>query len=225
MRIRNRAIRIISRVILCVLCATGIYQNVWGSQTEQPLMMFAYFTDLSNLLVLIAFLWFIFADISAGKRYREPMQLKGAVTMSIILTFIIFNVVLRQTSPGIGQMPGNIFIHVITPIYVFIDYLLFSPKGCFNRHSPWLWAIIPFVYLVFIYIRAGIGGSFMSGGAAVASQYPYPFLDVAANGLATTVLTLVVMTVGFLLLSYLLVGLDHLLKKISIKARGSQHRS
>lgn len=140
-------------------------------------------------------------------------RLKGAVTMMIAVTFIVFACLLaplRNTMLGENSSASsiysvsNILVHYVTPLLVIFDWLLFDKKGQYRRYEPFLWLIIPYCYLVFALIRAEVGGML----PVVNSRYPYFFIDVDQLDWGGVALWVLGITIFFIVLGYILVLLD-----------------
>ena len=97
--------------------------------------------------------------------------------MAIMITMLVFNFILR---PFMTDMDGvmelnslpNYIVHVIEPLLVIFDYILFDEKGIFKKIDPLKWVIFPFIYWVFICIRAFFASPF----TYTSSKYPYFFI-------------------------------------------------
>jgi hypothetical protein len=222
MCIRNRVLRRLYRLLLCLVCGWGIYVHLTG--TPNPLYLLWYFTLISNVLVFVYFVNLLVKDLVRGRRFHEGPRAKGAITMCIVLTGVVYNVVLGQMF-GKGSIPlaGNLYVHILTPILVFADYLLFSPKGEFGILCPWLWTLIPLLYLVAIYLRVYLGGAPFPGHGTT-SYYPYPFLDIDLYGIQQVATNLVTMAVGYVLSGYLYVLLDRILGGKEARRRRKMRR-
>jgi hypothetical protein len=133
---------------------------------------FVYFTTQSNLLVGLCFLW----GAAAGRRSAPPPFLRGAVTLYMLVTFLVFHGVLANPASGFGngaQHFGplhNILLHTLTPILTGTDWVLIRVG-----RARWWWSLAwqayPLGYLAFALVRGTLVGS-----------YPYPFLDVHSLG-------------------------------------------
>jgi len=96
---------------------------------------------------------------------------------------------------------------------VFFDYLLFTPKGSFKSFDPLTWTLIPIAYLIFAVVRAEISPLMFSGFGGTSSRYPYPFMDFDLLGTGKGILIIIVMSVIYIAMGYLLYVLDRLLGK------------
>lgn len=158
---------------------------------------YCYYTNLSNLLVLIYFA-LIAPRLYGAARLRALIpHAEFMVMMSIMLTFFVFHHLLF---PSIrGQLRSatftrefailfvdNFIVHYLVPWLVFAYWLLCAPgKAALRAADGLLWTIVPLLYLLFITIRARVRGVIDETG----SPYPYPFLDVGRRGLSSVVRT------------------------------------
>lgn len=171
---------------------------------------YAYYTNLSNLLVL---LYFAFAAPALYARAAlRPLiaHVEFAVMMCILLTHCVFHLLLlpgalkslkgmARTRETLILFSDNLIIHYLVPWLVILYWLFCSPgKAALGPHDAVYWLLIPLLYLGAILLRARLAGDI----AETSSPYPYPFLDVRARGSARVALTCLL-----LLLICLLVGL------------------
>lgn len=200
-------------IIAGVVRITGVFTSepTWGA--------LRYYTVLSNLLCLVWVVLLIIRtmrDISAtGPRGHSTPSARwsGAVMMAITVTMLVYLVVLV---PATFQQEGDYvpfsltdnLIHIITPILLIADWLLFVPKGQLRWTDPPLWALIPYAYLAYAIVYGSMGGEFADG-----KNYPYPFLNVAELGVGGVALWIVVLSVALIGFGYLYVALDRLLAR------------
>ncbi|MEL7977826.1 Pr6Pr family membrane protein [Isoptericola sp. F-RaC21] len=185
---------------------------------------FAYFTVLSNALVLV---WAVAQTVRTavdlrrdGPRGASTVSARGTgyVTMAILTTMLVYCVLLAPLSFTMGDGAGavleltNLLVHVVVPLLAIGDYLLFGPKGTFRAYDPLCWALVPYAYLVFAFVRAEVGGPLSGGG-----MYPYPFMDVDALGWGAVAVNLVGITVALEVVAYGLFWVDRALGQ---RARG-----
>ncbi len=169
--------------------------------------LFSYFTIQSNVMCLILMFWKL--------RKEPPAIFRGLTTVCITLTFLVYNFMLRPADFTIANMGNlknisNLFAHYIVPICVWIDYLLFTPKGGIKVYYPLAWICYPILYLAYIMlIYKPIGGTFIVDGKLC--SVPYFFLDAGVLGTGGVALWCVAIAAGFLMLSYLFLLLDKLL--------------
>lgn len=151
---------------------------------------FCFYTNLSNLLVLIYF------SLAAPRLYANKAlhilipHMEFAVMMSIMLTFCVFHLMIfpavsaaakraEHTREFYIAVVNNVIVHYAVPWLVFLYWLFCSPqKHTLGAGDALLWTAIPAVYLMLVYLRARSGRIIEEAG----SPYPYPFLDADALG-------------------------------------------
>lgn len=215
MVIDRRPAALVYRLLAVALIATGIIR-LGGLFSGAPVgSTFLFFTGQSNVLCLAWMLFMLIATIrdlalhgAHGVTAPSP-RLGAAVMMTITVTMLIYVVLLapesfRQT--GGGYRPFGLtddLVHIVTPILVIGDWLLFNPKGRLRAHDPLLWTIPPYAYLVFAYSWVALGGDFGEGRA-----YPYPFMDVDLHGVGGVALWIIALSVALVMVGYLYLALD-----------------
>lgn len=172
-----------------------------------------YFTVQSNILLALVTLAAVLRrswwDTPAGAVAR------GAVTLWICITGLVFHLLLAGTEGGDFTMTGgdaatdgasvaaevsNQLLHTVTPIMALIGWLVF---GSAQRRVRWRWAVLwlvyPLAYLVFALVRGAATG-----------EYPYPFLDVAELGTGGVARWCVLLLFCFLALGLAVIGAGRL---------------
>ncbi len=220
MYIKNKHIKQIYRLLFLLVCEAGLILEFVGvGSLGGAKMLLCYYTVLSNL---VCFLYFAFLVIVQPA--RENALIKGAVTMCITVTGLVYHFMLTgvmEASVGaVSQtlLIGNTLVHYVVPIGVVLDYFLFFPKGNYKPLHPLAWLALPFAYFVFILIRAEVSTATFTGYGGQ-SRFPYPFLDVDAYGWSRVLLMVFAITVVFTALGYLSFVLDRLLGRTRKGAR------
>lgn len=161
-----------------ILAHLGVFRGKWHKST------FVYYTNLSNLLVVIFQILFIISRLNVNSGLyaflRKP-TVHMAVTLMIFVTFVIFHFILipsmKKHSVGLEDMGlhklDNMCVHYAVPLLTVIQWIIFADKSGLNLLSALYWMIIPLAYFIFIMIRAA-GGNNIEG---IDSKYPYLFID------------------------------------------------
>ncbi|MDR0416838.1 MAG: Pr6Pr family membrane protein [Propionibacteriaceae bacterium] len=216
MRVENKVVAAVYRGLLVAVCLTGLILNftTWGPGAAGLL---SYYTIQSNIVVLVFFAYLLC-------RWRRPEAaasptLKGAVTVCITLTFLVYHFVLRPMLFSMGAetyvpSPANALVHYAVPLMVIADWLLFDDKGEMKKLDPVKWLAIPLAYLLFALARAPFG---LYPGTS--RRYPYFFIDIDEYGGAQVALNCVVFGVGYALLGYLVFGVDRLIPAVAARWR------
>lgn len=211
MYIKNDIFKSFYRLLLLICCGSGItlqYGSAFGQGNIA--MLSCYYTIISNI---ICFLYFSYL-LTVRPKYERAV-IKGAVTMCIALTGIVYHLLLSGTTESSGYTGAALavadqLLHTVVPLMVFFDYLLFTPKGSFKSLDPLMWTLIPIAYLIFAMVRAEASGTTFTvfGGK---SRYPYPFMDVDVLGIGKVALIILIITVAYIAIGYLFYVADSLL--------------
>ena len=219
MYIKNTKIKQGYRMLFMFFCLMGMvlqYSNTVILRGNIK-MLSAYYTMLTNML---CFVYFGYLIVMTPK--TENPLIKGAIVMSIVLTGLGYHLLLNGAmEQGVGAVQkvtaadvvANQMVHTVVPLMSVLDYFLFTPKGDYKWYYPFTWLVIPFLYAIFIFIRAE-ASSEMFLGFNGKSRFPYPFLDVDTFGVGKIILMLLGLLVLYLALSYISYGVDKLLKYI-----------
>lgn len=175
-----------------IICASTIgltmHRDFYAGRRRKD--FFCFYTNLSNLLVLVYF------ALIAPRLYSSPRlrplvpHAEFSLMMSIMLTFCVFHLLIfppvfaaarhaARTREFYIVLIDNAIVHYLVPWLVFLYWLLCSPgKAALRAADGLLWTLIPAAYLVCIMAGANRRSVIEEAG----SVYPYPFLDVAALG-------------------------------------------
>jgi hypothetical protein len=179
--------------------------------------MFIFYTIQSNALCFVYFSILAVKTVmdigTEGIRGATKVfpHFKGAVTMTIAVTFLIYHFVLVPQYISLCAHYSvlnwqNILVHYFVPLMAVADWLLFDEKEAFRWFDPVLWLTIPISYFLFIILRARIGGII----EIVKSSYPYFFIDVDLIGWINVLKNTGMFIAGFLVLGYIIYLIDKL---------------
>ncbi|WP_199723389.1 Pr6Pr family membrane protein [Micromonospora sp. CV4] len=204
---RRRAAAAVLRLVVVLSVLAGIVLTALGPATVTGLL--PYFTIQSNVAVgaLAGY-----AGLSAWRdRPDPPSALRGAVTLYITITGVVYHLVLAnpaspfamaQPDRAVGEALGNQLLHTVVPLLAVADWVLFDQRGRLRpRYAAW-WLAFPLGYLGFALLRG-----------LVVHAYPYPFLDVGELGYDGVAISAVFLAIAFWLLGLLLVGIDRTLSR------------
>ncbi|UAK23471.1 Pr6Pr family membrane protein [Sphingomonas nostoxanthinifaciens] len=175
--------------------------SVWGrvgSATLALWRMSIFFTIISNLTVGI-----VFGLIALGMvRLRHPLLI-GGLALTMALVGAVFELMLRGVLHLTGwRIVSNSLLHDAVPLLTCAVWVMLAEKGRLRARDPWIIAIFPILYLVYALVRGAIGGI-----------YPYPFLDGPKIGWEKVSLTVLAISVAFLVCGHLMVMLDRRLAR------------
>ena len=159
---------------------------LWANGKFAPANFFSYFTIEANTIACIVFLASAFY-VFAGKKSKRLDFFRGAATLYMIVTGIVFAVLLSGIEGvDLTAVPwDNMVLHYIIPIAMTLDWLMDSPSKNISFRRGLAWLAFPLAYLVYSLIRGPITGF-----------YPYPFLNPANGGYGQIALTSFVILLG-----------------------------
>ena len=198
----------------CLLAALAVLGTSIQLIKHGPGMMM-YYTVQSNLLVSLFALYMVGA-MRRGKDLQSHrfLRIKAAVTMSIMITFVIYHFMLAPLATDFWRVE-NMLCHYITPLYFFFDTLLVDRQRQYQLLDPLRWTALPLLYMAF----ALFNGLVLKWPIPDAKDSPfaYYFLNVHKYGWSYVLTHAVVIFLAYLLAGYLL----YFIKTIKIKAVSS----
>ena len=197
-----------SRCLLAILAVLGT--SIQLIKYGPGMMM--YYTVQSNLLVSL-FALYMLGAMRQGKDLQSPsfLRIKAAVTMSIMITFVIYHFMLAPLATDFWRVE-NMLCHYITPLYFFFDTLLVDRQRQYQLLDPLRWTALPLLYMAF----ALLNGLVLKWPIPDAKDSPfaYYFLNVHKYGWSYVLTHAVVIFLAYLLAGYLL----YLIKSIKMRA-------
>ncbi len=189
------------KTLFAVLALSSIALEIVTLQQRgvfNPANFFSFFTILSNIFAALA-LMVSAVFIHRGMRSRKLNILRGAATLYMTLTGVVFAVLLSDLDPSLlTAVPwDNTVLHYIMPIVLFIDWVIDPPTSRLRYRHAALWLLFPLVYVTYSLIRGPI-----------VNWYPYPFLNPANGGYGQVAVICVGITVFTLLAALLIRGLS-----------------
>lgn len=165
--------------------------------TDYVIQFFSYFTILSNVSVLLCCFFTVFLIKSRMGLFFTKSQTITAVTLYILIVALIYNSLLRFLlhPRGLLSLIDEI-LHVVTPLSFFIFWWLFCNKKALLWKQIFYWLIFPLGYLLYTLWHGWVSGF-----------YPYPFMNVSELGIGRVILNSLGMTLVFVLIAMLLIGL------------------
>lgn len=190
MYIRNNTIAVIFRVLFIIVCGAGIVMRLIYSGFGIDTIM-SEFALFSNVLALIYFAYLIVA-----RPGYERGMMRGAVTIYMLITFVVYYFIHFGVSanPLMSLSLAGYLLYFAAPVLAVADYLLFCRKGEFTPLSPLIWAILPVIFNLAVYIINRLGITFVF----------IPYFNLPGMNLIVTLSV-------FLGVSYLLFAADNLM--------------
>ncbi len=183
----------IYRIIFFLIALINFFESTRLYQLRFDLDYIYYYTNLSNFLVFIWISYEIYKLVFNVKTLKKDYMLKFDVTLIIMITFIVYNTLLGDmSSPDYYQIP-NLLKHVLIPILMLVDYLVFTPKNKVMFKDTYQALAFPVLYFIYAMIRG-----------AFTHEYPYFFVDPTDIGYIGVFVYVVAITLAIWLFSYLL---------------------
>lgn len=172
--------------------------------------MFCFYTNLSNLLVLVYELALAAVPEGAVRRMLTGSGVALAMTLCIYVTHLIYHFVLVPDArhrgkkfADFGGSFGNLCVHYGTPWLVVGQWLLWGNKAGLTAASAARWLVLPLAYFVYAMLRARTGRPI----GHTKLLYPYTFMDPEKLGVKKFCLSVTAVLVGFFLLGCLFAAL------------------
>ncbi len=227
MYIKNSRLTFSYRLILLILCGLSIISHFSLTDEYNNEKMFSFFTIQSTIFCFIVFFYltcFSYREMKTKNillyRYKWIL-LKEMASHAVLITFLSYRYVLHGNGFSMYSIHEpylffkDLFVHFIIPLFVFFDYLLFQPKGMFHFRDCLYNLIFPALYLIMIVIRSL---SHTPYDFLKVPRYPYFFLDIDSFGYLKVLLFIGIYLSVILLLSLLMILMDHLLGWIAQKS-------
>lgn len=168
-----------------------------GGALAVTVRFLSFFTILSNLGVVMVCLA---AALQRGRFWRSA-RTRGAIALYIGVTGLVYVTVLV----GLWQPQGlqwwvDNALHRVVPVLYLAWWALCLAHGRLDWRDACGWLAFPLGYVAWVFARG-----------RVVHEYPYPFLDLALHGIAGVTRNALGVTLLFMLIGALLIGLDRLL--------------
>ena len=125
-----------------------------------------------------------------------------------MITMCVYQIALSGTKIYQHHVLECNFVHLLIPLLVLFDYLLFEEKGHAKKKQALIWVIPLIIYATFVEIYSLCGGLFLDN-----QKSPYPFLDVSKNGAIYVLGICLLFVITFIALGFLSYKIDNLLKE------------
>ena len=164
-----------SRSFMFLAAFTGVYLEI---TKRGGLGMLLYYTVLSNLLVVIFTGYLLWKMRREGDHWQSSslLRLKGAITMSIMITCVIYHFMLAPLTKDFYRLE-NFLCHYIVPLWFLADTIIFDKSRQYKWFDPMLWTSLPLSYMIF----AILNGFVLKMDVPNAKDSPFPYFFLNAN--------------------------------------------
>ena len=193
-------------ILSAILVRAGIFNSFSQLQTLYS------FTSVSGTYILLITLITIFN--TNENRSKGISTARSIGVMMILITGLIYHFILLPQkileNPNYEVFTyGNIVAHYITPLLMFMEWLLFDEKGKINKWEPLICSVIPCAYFI-VFSIYGYYGTTISGKD---TSYVYFFMDWGRLGATGVIKWSFFLLVGILCLTYFIYLIDYLMGK------------
>ena len=167
-----------SRSFMFLAAFTGVYLEI---TKRGGLGMLLYYTVLSNLLVMIFTGYLLWKMRREGDHWQSSslLRLKGGVTMSIMITCVIYHFMLAPLTTDFYRLE-NFLCHYIVPLWFLVDTIIFDKSRQYKWFDPIVWTVLPLLYMGFAILNGFVLK--MDVPNAKDSPFPYFFLNATKHG-------------------------------------------
>jgi hypothetical protein len=188
--LNNKSFVIVYRALALTVALLGLF-DITGLIRGKfiPVILLAY-TIQSNILVAVLMGVLLFLTIKAkptgeNKQFGFYPRISAFVALAIFVTMLVFWVLLVPSFENTTFLSlmrfDNLAVHLITPLLMLGDYLMFTKRGLLRAKDLLLCTIIPYCYLVEA-LTLGLTKAVHYGAIGIKSHYPYFFLDIDQQG-------------------------------------------
>ena len=164
-----------SRAFMFLAAFTGVYLEI---TKRGGLGMLLYYTVLSNFLVMIFTGYLLWKMRREGDHWQSSslLRLKGGVTMSIMITCVIYHFMLAPLTTDFYRLE-NFLCHYIVPLWFLADTIIFDKSRQYKWFDPIVWTVLPLLYMGF----ALLNGFVLKMDVPNAKDSPFPYFFLNAN--------------------------------------------
>ena len=177
----RRLLLAVARVAFAGLTTIAIAAQLLQSASAGvlvPINFVSYFTIQSNVIGIAVFL-------VGALRWRGPATpgwelVRGASALNLTVTYVVFALLISNTDVDVALPWVNTVVHTVFPLAVIADWLIDPPASPITWARSLWWLAYPLLWLAYTMVRG-----------ALATWYPYPFLDPANGGYGSVALYVV----------------------------------
>ncbi len=187
---RRLALTLIRAASVIIVLAAIVAQAITlaNAQLFNPTRFFAFFTIQSNLVGVVVFAWLV--AMRNAERTRAVELARGAAAVYLTVTFLVVIVLLGGVDVQLQLGWVDFVLHKLFPVIIVLDWVVDPPVVRLTYRDALIWLAYPIVWTLATILRGAYDG-----------WYPYPFLDPANGGYGKVAVTVVAVTIGFVVLA------------------------
>ena len=200
-----------------IIASLGIFDNINNIRWD----FYVHFTNISNYFCIGIMLAALIQTVKNKEdRYVTAVPiLKFIGMLSILLTFLVFNIMLAGAEgrdPQANWRVGSLIFHVVLPVMYIADWFLFYERKKCKWYYPIASIAFPLAYVIFLLVQAIIlkfDSSILIPTTTTPLIYPYFFVNLDTQGLPGVLMWVGILSVVFAAVGFVFFGLDRLGKK------------
>lgn len=194
--------RLAVAVLVLVAVAATVVEAA-GRTRINPFNLFGYFTIQSNLLLAALYAALGTVGLSGRDQPAGSESARAACVTYIVLVGVVYAALLAPLGAAGGVPVGwaNTVLHLVTPIYAVVDWVLVPERRPLADRAVGLILIYPVLWLGVVLLRGATDG-----------WVPYPFLD-PDQGYGRIAVTVLMIALGVAVFGWLVVRSSRLLAR------------
>ena len=200
-----------------IIASLGVFDNINNIRWD----FYVHFTNISNYFCIGIMLAALIQTVKNKEdRYVTAVPiLKFIGMLSILLTFLVFNIMLAGAEgrdPQANWRVGSLIFHVVLPVMYIADWFLFYERKKCKWYYPIASIAFPLAYVIFLLVQAIIfkfDSSILIPTTTTPLIYPYFFVNLDTQGLPGVLMWVGILSVVFAAVGFAFFGLDRLGKK------------
>ncbi|MFC4224304.1 Pr6Pr family membrane protein [Lysinibacter cavernae] len=167
------------RLVFALATVAAIVATFFDSASNAPVNpfnFFGFFTIQGNLIMVVVLIVTAVLAFTAKPPSSAWQLVRGSAVAYMIVVGVVYNTLLTNVAGGVSLPWANSMLHVVLPLYVAIDWLVFDDRPPLGWRTIWVILFYPAAWVTVVLIRGATDG-----------WVPYPFLN-PANGYGSVTL-------------------------------------
>jgi hypothetical protein len=165
----------------------------------------SYFTILSNIVVAIVMTMLVLRPhvfFEKSRRGRLWQALRLDSVLMITITGVVYQLLLATGDKTGWDFISDTLQHAVNPVVTVLVWLVAGPRGILQWRTIAAAMVVPIVWALYSLSRGAVVGA-----------YPYFFLDVATNGLASVIAFIVQIMIAAIVISMLFLAYEKVVSR------------